>query len=421
MAEILYYAVKVVLTSGVLFLHYRLFLRDKTFHRYNRFYLLASVLVSLSLPLLRLNYFTVQVNNENYMLLHQIQQGSGRHFDHIYNPDIFLLSVALVAAFMTGRFIYSTFKILKLKERFPKEALDGVNLYMTDLEHAPFSYFKNLFWKHTIPVDSVLGRQILEHEMAHIRQRHTNDKIFMEITRSVFWFNPFFYLIRKEIHLIHEYLADKKAVGHSDTRVFAQMLLASHFSANALPATSALLSPHLKKRLTMLKTATTKFSYARKILALPLLCAIAFFCFVHAQNKQVKAIHFETLQTINGTETTVALPNTTHGKRISRQLDARKKFDQNGYGVTNIANEKNLNAAESSEKTVINAASLREEVRTRIQEDAIQVKAAAATVRKTADGVRQQAVIARQQAVIVWEIADRVRQQAARVDELIKP
>jgi beta-lactamase regulating signal transducer with metallopeptidase domain len=102
-------------------------------------------------------------------------------------------------------------------------------------------------------LNSEIGKQILKHEMVHIEQKHTFDKIILEIITSVFWFNPFYHLIKKEINLIHEYLADKKAVRQSDTKAFAQMLLASHFSGTELPATSPVLSSNLKKRLTMLQ------------------------------------------------------------------------------------------------------------------------------------------------------------------------
>ncbi len=123
--------------------------------------------------------------------------------------------------------------------------------------------------------------------MVHIEQKHSWDKIFLEIITALFWFNAFFYLIKKEINLIHEYLADKKALKNSDTKAFAQMLLASHFSGKQLPATSPFLSSNLKKRLTMLKKSKTKFSYARRILALPLLFSLSFLYLINAKNKEI--------------------------------------------------------------------------------------------------------------------------------------
>ena len=287
--EILLYFGKVIFTSGVMFLYYQLFLKDKTFHHYNRFYLLASMIVSLLLPLLKVSYFTLEVNSNIYLLiskLNNIQSDKNTENDFIY-ISVIAFAFGLVAVFFLTKLIFGLVKIQLLKKKFLKENFEGISFYQTNLHNAPFSFFKNLFWKDTILIHSDLGRQILKHEMVHIEQKHSWDKIFLEIITSLFWFNPFFYLIKKEINLIHEYLADHKALKNSDTKAFAQMLLASHFSGKQLPATSPFLNSNLKKRLTMLKKSKTKFSYARRILALPLLFILSFLYLINAKNKEI--------------------------------------------------------------------------------------------------------------------------------------
>lgn len=179
------------------------------------------------------------------------------------------------------------------------EIRKGIRFYNTDLEPAPFSYFRNLFWKNSIAINSRLGKQILKHELAHIEQKHTYDKMFMEVMQSLFWFNPFMTLIKKEIHLIHEYLADKEAVDQSDTKAFAQMLLESHFTHQRVPAASPLMSSSLKKRLYMLKKPKTKFSYVRRILVLPFVFALAFVFVVNAQNSELRAAEKMAKQHVN--------------------------------------------------------------------------------------------------------------------------
>lgn len=80
-----------------------------------------------------------------------------------------------------------------MKNQYQGKELKGVRFYITDLHDAPFSFFKNLFWKKSIEIDSDLGKQILKHEMVHIEQKHSWDKIFIEFVQAVFWFNPIFY------------------------------------------------------------------------------------------------------------------------------------------------------------------------------------------------------------------------------------
>src|SRR5690606_27286491 len=110
---------------------------------------------------------------------------------------------------------------------------------------------------------------------------------------AIFWFNPFFYFLKKEINLIHEYLADNKAVRQSDTKAFAQMLLASHFSGNQLPATSPFLSSNLKKRLKMIQKPKTKFGYARRLFALPVVFTVAFAYMVNAKNREIEKVNID--------------------------------------------------------------------------------------------------------------------------------
>ncbi|WP_297982356.1 M56 family metallopeptidase [uncultured Chryseobacterium sp.] len=280
---------KTILTSGVMFSYYKLFLKDKTFHHYNRFYLLATVLISLFLPLLKLDYFTLEVSSNMYLILNKIQNFNSTNTlnnDSVYSELIFA-AFGLVALFFLGRFLFGILKIFSFKRKYPKENFEGISFYQTNLTDAPFSFFKSLFWKDSILIQSDLGRQILKHEMVHVEQKHSYDKMVMEVIVSIFWFNPFFHLIKKEISLIHEYLADKKALKNSDTKAFAQMLLAGSFSGKVIPGTSPFLSSNLKKRLIMLKKSKTKYGYARKILALPILFALGFIYLVNAKNKEI--------------------------------------------------------------------------------------------------------------------------------------
>ncbi|WP_295199760.1 M56 family metallopeptidase [uncultured Chryseobacterium sp.] len=285
------YLIKMIIFSGVTFLYYRLSLKDKTFHHYNRFYLLSATVLSILLPFIKVDDFTVEVSNDLYLMMDRISNfNTTKTIDHddIYFRIAFSV-LGLVSLCFSVRLLYGILKIRQFKKTFPKESKKGISFYHTNLTEAPFSYFRSLFWKDTIVLNSEVGRQILKHEMVHIEQKHSYDKIFMETITALLWFNPFFHIIKKELSLIHEYLADKKAVKQSDTKAFAQMLLASHFSGTQWPAASPFLSSNLKKRLKMLQKPKTKFGYARRILALPVVFTVAFAYLVNAKNQEIKA------------------------------------------------------------------------------------------------------------------------------------
>ena len=289
METIFLYFGKMILVSAVMSAYYLLFLRDKTFHHYNRFYLLGTMVLSLLLPLLKVEYFTIETDSRILLLLNQFNQNSAQEVENSFNFwDFGALILGIVSIYLLAKLTLGLVKIHQLKKEFPKESIEGITFYNTNLHDAPFSFFRNLFWKKSILINSDLGKQILKHEMVHIEQKHSFDKLFVQIIQSLFWFNPIFYFIKKEITLIHEYLADKKAVKNADTRAFAQMLLASNFSGNVLPATSPFLSSNLKKRLKMLTQKNTKYSYARRILALPILFGVSFALLVNAKNIEIK-------------------------------------------------------------------------------------------------------------------------------------
>jgi hypothetical protein len=319
-ALILYFG-KVIICSGVMFLYYQLSLKDKTFHHYNRFYLLSAMLISIFLPLIKVEDFTIEVSNDLYLLLNKLQNlntNKTTDNDNTYFRIIFS-ALGLVSFYFLGKLIYGILKISQFKNQFQKETFEGVNFYQTNLAEAPFSYFKNLFWKNSIVINSDIGKQILKHEMVHIEQKHSYDKIFIEVMTAVFWFNPFFHIIKKEISLIHEYLADKKAVKKSDTKAFAQMLLASHFSGTQLPATSPFLSSNLKKRLKMLQKPQTKFGYARRIFALPVLFTVAFAYMVNAKNKEITETNIEIEKAVSEIKKDTLSPKNNIDQIVERQ------------------------------------------------------------------------------------------------------
>lgn len=342
MEAILLYFGKIILCSGVTFLYYQLSLKDKTFHHYNRFYLLAAILISLLLPLIKVDDFTIEVNSDMYMLLDRIQNFNTEKT--IDNGNLYFnltfSALGLVSLYFLGKLIYGIFKIQQFKKQFQKESFDGINFYRTDLNEAPFSYFKNLFWKNAITLHSDIGKQILKHEMVHIEQKHSFDKIFIEIITSVFWFNPFFHIIKKEINLIHEYLADKKAVKQSDTKAFAQMLLASHFSGTQLPAASPFLSSNLKKRLKMLQKPKTKFGYARRIFALPVLFSVAFAYLVNAKNREIEETNISIQKAVSQIKKDTVRPEKIQQEEVTDPIPELPKLKAKSAELQKELNQK---------------------------------------------------------------------------------
>ncbi|MFN3528902.1 MAG: TonB family protein [Bacteroidia bacterium] len=84
----------------------------------------------------------------------------------------------------------------------------------------------------------------LLHEKSHINRLHSLDKLLMQVVISLFWFNPIVYIIRRELHLLHEIQADADVC-----KQYAAYDYANQLSAYSLgvPA-STLLNPLFKSQ-----------------------------------------------------------------------------------------------------------------------------------------------------------------------------
>lgn len=338
--EILIYLGKMMLCSAVLWGYYLLFLKDKTFHHYNRFYLVATLFISALLPLLKVGYFTMATDNRLWLFIQNAQavqpESTGFHW------TLLIVGLLLVVSFMLlTRLLMGIYKIYSLKNRFPMKQWKDINFYETELPAAPFSFFRNLFWKTSLQLESQVGKQILKHEMVHIEQHHSIDKLLAQVFRAVFWFNPVFYFIQKELSLIHEYLADHQAVEKHDVQAFAQMLLTNHFSGEVLPATSPFISSNLKKRLLMLTNSKKpSYSYFRRVMALPLLFCLAFAYLVKAENKKIEKTNEYVVQAVAQLKQQ-AKPAPTHATKDTIQVadkavvvgKGKVMYEQNSKGV----------------------------------------------------------------------------------------
>ena len=276
-----YYLLKVIICSAVLFGYYWFFLRNKVFHGYNRFYLLTTIFLSLILPLLKFNIWhktgeakagmiqMLQVVNSSDEFMDEIIVKS--HYRHITNEQAacwFFIAVSLVFAVI---FIRTIIKIYTLKKNNPKQYFNNIGIINTQDRSTPFSFLKNIFWNSEIDIKSKNGERILKHELVHVLEKHSHDKLFINIVIIFFWCNPIFWLLRKELNLVHEFLADKKAVEDGDTAAFAAMILQTTYPGHRFELTNNFFYSPIKRRLTMLtKNNQNKVSYISRLLVLPL-------------------------------------------------------------------------------------------------------------------------------------------------------
>ena len=69
MKTLLFYLLQVIVTSGILYGYYHFALRNKRFHRYNRYYLLAATILSITVPFLNIPVYFAQSATESSFVL----------------------------------------------------------------------------------------------------------------------------------------------------------------------------------------------------------------------------------------------------------------------------------------------------------------------------------------------------------------
>jgi beta-lactamase regulating signal transducer with metallopeptidase domain len=290
MIPLLQYLLKVILVSGILTGYYWISLRNKRFHHYNRFYLVGAVLLSWGLPLLNLQWF--YITPEPASPIHQVAEiiysspnaapsAWALSWDRLLAVALLVVAIVLLLVFLVG--ILQLFLIKSKGRVTPMERFDFIE---TTLEDAPFSFFRNLFWKKDCAVNDENGQRILRHEITHIEQHHSIDKVLASLSTCLGWMNLFFWLIRKELEVVHEFIADEAAISNNDASQLAEMLLTAQYSSSLFSNGQSFFYSSIKRRIIMLSSSkNTSYSYARRLLVLPIsLCALALLSFTIRNN-----------------------------------------------------------------------------------------------------------------------------------------
>ena len=275
MEAVYIYILKSILVSGILMGYYWLALRNTRFHYYNRFYLIATMMISLVLPLLDFNWFTVYEPSSvsaKEVLIFIDRPGSMVPSETAFSYEkLLFLGLLLISFVLVAMMIHAIRKIYSIKSTAKVTPMDGFDFIETKNEDAPFSFFRNLFWRDDISLNDETGRQILRHELTHMEQHHTHDKLFISFLSALFWMNPFFWIIRRELEVIHEFIADEKAVAEEDASALAAMLLQTHYQSKFLSTGQSFFYSSIKRRIIMLTSSKkTSYSYLRRLLVLPI-------------------------------------------------------------------------------------------------------------------------------------------------------
>ena len=222
---------------------------------------------------------------------YKIKTGAGIILKVIY------LLVALASLSLT---IYNIIKIRRLRRHSKLTHTGDYILAEHEDIKTPFSFIRTIFLGFNYePLERI---QILTHEASHVRHRHSYERLFLSVLRSVFWFNPFFWMAEKDLEEVQEWEADKDVLDEGwNLKTYRTTIFKQLFGYN--PDITCGLNHSLTKQrfIMMTQSHRGKGAWLRLAATLPVIAA-TFFAF-GCGTKQAEMTEVSTDLT-DGTEAT---------------------------------------------------------------------------------------------------------------------
>ncbi len=308
------YLLKSTILLALLYGSFALLLSRETFHRFNRLALLSVLVASLVLPAVQLSLnmpaFLNSLLTADSPATITIGEGTatiaGEGSPASEHPVPALTWMSVVkAVYLIG--VLASFLVFAVQLlRFWRETKSGLRtkdeqgntVIIRGGDFAPYSFF------HYIIISAAdyerLREPILAHEQAHIRLGHSWDLMILQLVTIVQWFNPFVYLLGRDLKAVHEYEADSAVLQLGIDAKTYQLLLVTKAVAGRLQTIGNNLSHHsLKKRITMMHKKNSNRWLMTKGVILPILMAVAVVAFAKPKAEAVPPIP--------GEETTLSL------------------------------------------------------------------------------------------------------------------
>ena len=272
------YLIKINVALMLLYGFYRLTVSRDTFFGLRRLTLWLIYAVALMVPALNLEYWVrdtptmagmanVYADTFYPVVVVKAQAPSITWIDMLLG--IYWAGVAVLSL----RLVWQLFSIIRLAVISRKQEVEGITVHLLRGEGSPFSFFR---WVFMYP-STLEGKQLHEvmvHECTHVSGLHSLDTLFSELFSIACWFNPFAWLMKQEVRMNLEYLADESVLSDGNARKSYQYHLLG--LAYRQPNESTKIANNfnllpLKKRIKMMnKRRTSEIGKAKYLLFAPL-------------------------------------------------------------------------------------------------------------------------------------------------------
>lgn len=284
------YLLKSIACLLLLLLVHRVLLQREVLHRFNRFFLLFSVVISFLIPL-----YTIEVPEEIVATPVELisepvyfeaanqdfnqDQVSTAVPESQFNWEYLLIGVySLISLIFLVRFIRNIKILVNQIQRNVKVVYRDQTLVLLKEESLPYSFLKYIFVAETDLENGKFTDAVFDHERTHIEEKHSWDILFIEALMVPLWFHPGLYWAKAMIKLNHEFIADAVALRSTPLEKYESQLLAMMLSEQKYGLASSLNFSLTKKRFEMMKRKTMSSNTWIKVFTLvPILGALVYF------------------------------------------------------------------------------------------------------------------------------------------------
>ena len=280
---------KIILSSCLLIGFYYLFLERERIFKFNRAFLVSSLMFAYAIPFIPFKTPIATTNKTNLIIgepLQNLQQINIAQTSTLNWSKIFLILYLAISILFLIKSIYAIIKIKLLKGE--KIKYKDQNILIINEDYAPFSFLNIIYFSRKYFVNNQIDERILLHEKCHIEENHSADILFIEFLKIFSWFNPALFFFKKAMITNHEFLADEYVLQNNyDVSNYQHLILNEIKISQSFNLTHQFDFNNTKKRFIMMTTKNSKFAGIKKLTLLPVL-AILFVFFTKKVNAQTE-------------------------------------------------------------------------------------------------------------------------------------
>ena len=277
------YIVECALCLALLYLPFWGLLKKETFFQYNRFVLLAITVLSFILPWISIPEITSQLAPSETISI-QLEEINVMISGKALSENISWKTI-LAIIYLSGAvtcLLYKMIDLVRLVRFIPRGCLwvhteNGIHIHCHAHDVVPFSWMNHIVISEKDYEEN--GHNILLHEQAHIACGHSWDILWLSFVEVLQWFNPFVWMLSKEIQDIHEYEADLTVLRKGiNARDYQLLIIQKVVGSGSYTFANNFNHSSLKKRITMMiKEKSNPWARLKYLYILPIvaICMIA--------------------------------------------------------------------------------------------------------------------------------------------------